>query len=258
MHLLLAQKGSINEGEEAVDLGQTPGEIVFLSAADTELSSLAEAAGHLKTNAPDLRLANLMQLSHPMSVDVYATNIIAKAKLVVVRLLGGRRYWEYGVETLAADIDEAADMAEHFAERVGPLPGGGKCTDAAAADTADGAVAVGTRCALPQRRDHRGGGRRGSSALHQPQGAQSPFQVPLHEGGDQCTALAAGALGCCFGEVPLPRQQRAEQLQSSRPGGGRSGGSAVGAHRTAGTEVEGPVRPRGPATLARLPILVPS
>jgi cobaltochelatase CobN len=105
MHLLLAQKGSINEGEEAVDLGQTRGEIVFLSAADTELSSLAEAVGQLKTEAPDLRLANIMQLSHPMSVDVYAANIIAKAKLVVVRLLGGRRYWEYGVETLAATAE---------------------------------------------------------------------------------------------------------------------------------------------------------
>ena len=105
MHLLLAQKGLINEGEEAVDLGQTRGEIVFLSAADTELSSLAEAVGQLKTKAPDLRLANIMQLSHPMSVDVYAANIIAKAKLVVVRLLGGRRYWEYGVETLAATAE---------------------------------------------------------------------------------------------------------------------------------------------------------
>lgn len=36
MHLLLAQKGTISDGNEAVDLGQTPGEIVFLSAADTE------------------------------------------------------------------------------------------------------------------------------------------------------------------------------------------------------------------------------
>lgn len=102
MHLLLAQKGSINEGEEAVDLGQTPGDIVFLSAADTELASLADAQAGLRTPVPSLRLANLMQLSHPLSVDVYAQKIIAKAKLVVVRLLGGERYWPYGVETLFA------------------------------------------------------------------------------------------------------------------------------------------------------------
>ena len=98
MHLLLAQKGAIQEGEEAVDLGQTPGEIVFLSAADTELASLADAASAGEMTG--LRLANWMQLSHPLSIDVYAREIVAKAKLVVVRLLGGRRYWEYGVETL--------------------------------------------------------------------------------------------------------------------------------------------------------------
>ncbi|MGB7336330.1 MAG: cobaltochelatase subunit CobN, partial [Salaquimonas sp.] len=106
MHLLLAQKGSINESDEAIDLGQTPGDIVFLSAADTELASLAEAHKLLGDAAPSLRLANFMQLSHPMSVDVYANEIVANAKIVVVRLLGGKAYWDYGVETLYALASE--------------------------------------------------------------------------------------------------------------------------------------------------------
>ena len=106
MHLLLAQKGSINESDEAIDLGQTPADIIFLSAADTELASLADAAKLMGKDAPDLRLANTMQLSHPMSIDVYARDIIAKAKLVVVRLLGGKAYWSYGVETLFATAAE--------------------------------------------------------------------------------------------------------------------------------------------------------
>ncbi len=38
MHLLAATPGSITDGSEAVDLGQTPGDVVLLSAADTELS----------------------------------------------------------------------------------------------------------------------------------------------------------------------------------------------------------------------------
>ena len=42
MHLLIAQKGSIADGSEAIDLGQSPAEILFLSAADTELASLAD------------------------------------------------------------------------------------------------------------------------------------------------------------------------------------------------------------------------
>ena len=52
MHLLLAQKGAINEGDEAVDLGQSPGDIVFLSAADTELVSLAVANRELANGSP--------------------------------------------------------------------------------------------------------------------------------------------------------------------------------------------------------------
>jgi len=107
MHLLLAQKGSINESDEAIDLGQTPGGVLFLSAADTELASLADAlkaAGDkaVGQSGPELRLANTMQLTHPMSIDVYASDMVAKAKLVIVRLLGGKAYWDYGVETLHA------------------------------------------------------------------------------------------------------------------------------------------------------------
>ncbi len=102
MHLLLAQKGEISQGDEAVDLGQSPADVLFLSAADTELASLSDAMRAMGSEAPGLRIANLMQLTHPMSIDVYAQDMVAKAKLVIVRLLGGKAYWDYGVETLHA------------------------------------------------------------------------------------------------------------------------------------------------------------
>jgi len=102
LHLLAAQPGAIQDGSEAVDLGQTPGDVVVLSAADTELAMLADARAGLPADGfPTLRLANLMQLGHNMSVDLYGEEIVAKARLVVVRLLGGRGYWPYGVEQLA-------------------------------------------------------------------------------------------------------------------------------------------------------------
>ena len=100
MHLLQAQPGVIADGTEPVDLGQSPGEIVVLSAADTELSSLSAARAGFGEDFPSLRLANLMQLSHNFSVDLYVEKVIAGAKLVVVRLLGGVGYWPYGVEQL--------------------------------------------------------------------------------------------------------------------------------------------------------------
>jgi len=43
-----------------------------------------------------------MQLGHNMSVDLYVEQVIAGAKLVVVRLLGGESYWPYGVEQIHA------------------------------------------------------------------------------------------------------------------------------------------------------------
>ncbi len=105
MHLLAAQPGTIEDGSEAVDLGQTPGDIVFLSAADTEIASLAAAQKVRLAEdgaAPSLRLASLLHLGHNLSVDLYVESVIAESRLVVARLLGGRAYWPYGVEQLVA------------------------------------------------------------------------------------------------------------------------------------------------------------
>ena len=101
MHLLQVQAGAIADGTDPVDLGQTPGDIVVLSAADTELANLAAAHAGLPGHVPSLRLANLMHLSHNLSVDLYLEQVVAHARLVVVRLLGGVGYWSYGVEQLA-------------------------------------------------------------------------------------------------------------------------------------------------------------
>ncbi|MEQ8965363.1 MAG: cobaltochelatase subunit CobN [Azospirillaceae bacterium] len=98
MHLLAVKPGAVSDGSEPVDLGQSPGEIVFLSAADTERAAIARAHHAAGEGAPSLRLANPMQLGHPMSVDAYVEDVIAGARLVVARLLGGASYWRYGVE----------------------------------------------------------------------------------------------------------------------------------------------------------------
>ncbi len=103
MHLLAAQPGAVSDGSVAIDLGQTPGDIVVLSAADTELSLLAQAQAQMVAahqGFPSLRLANVMHLGHNMSIDLYADAVIGQAKLVIVRLLGGRGYWPYGVEQI--------------------------------------------------------------------------------------------------------------------------------------------------------------
>ncbi|MDH3737651.1 MAG: cobaltochelatase subunit CobN, partial [Alphaproteobacteria bacterium] len=104
MHLLAATPGAVDDGSEAVDLGQTPGDIVVLSAADTEIACLAAAHAARQAAdaaAPSVRLGNYLRLGHNLSVDLYTDRVIANAQLVVVRLLGGRGYWTYGVDEIA-------------------------------------------------------------------------------------------------------------------------------------------------------------
>ena len=102
MHLLAAKPGSIDDGSAAIDLGQEPGDLVILSAADSELACLAAAWRRLAPAPCSLRLANLLRLGHPLSVDLYVETVIARAGAVVVRLLGGRGYWPYGLDEIAA------------------------------------------------------------------------------------------------------------------------------------------------------------
>ena len=100
MHLLAAQAGAAQAEGEAIDLGQAPGEIVFASAADSELNLLAAATD--RAGYDGLRLANVLRLSHPLSVDLWLDNTVRHAGLVVLRLLGGAAYWPYGVDELTA------------------------------------------------------------------------------------------------------------------------------------------------------------
>jgi cobaltochelatase CobN len=102
MHLLAADAKRIDDGEGAVELGQSPGDIVFLSMADTELAGLAAAARRLPRGGPVFRLANPARLTHPLSVDLYVERTLRHARLVVVRMMGGVGYWTHGLEALRA------------------------------------------------------------------------------------------------------------------------------------------------------------
>ncbi|WP_336950671.1 cobaltochelatase subunit CobN [Sphingobium aromaticivastans] len=101
MHLLTATPGTVSNGDEAIDLGQSPGDIVLLTVADSELACFACAAAALDEAGPKIRLANLLQLKHPYSVDLYVEKVIAHAKFVCVILLGGKSYWPYGIDEIA-------------------------------------------------------------------------------------------------------------------------------------------------------------
>src|ERR1700726_1862629 len=71
MHLLTTSSTNLDEIVEAVDLGQTPGDIAVLSFADSDLAALAAAWEAERANLPSVRLAHLRDLHHPMSVGLW-------------------------------------------------------------------------------------------------------------------------------------------------------------------------------------------
>src|SRR5215468_1455247 len=116
MHVLATELATLEEVDRAVDLGQSPAEVVVLSFSDSDLSALAEAWRQEADLLPSLRLASLKRLGHPMSVDLYVDSVVARARLVIVRCLGGLDYWRYGLEHIA---DTAREKGVLFAA----LPG---------------------------------------------------------------------------------------------------------------------------------------
>lgn len=103
MHLLVRETHGLDDAAEAADLPFSPAPLLLLSFSDSDLGAVAAAwQGMAAANRPGLRLAPLRRLTHPMSVDLLTDGIAARARCIVVRLLGGLEYWRYGAEELAA------------------------------------------------------------------------------------------------------------------------------------------------------------
>lgn len=104
MHLLSTRPGGYVDdgGQGVVRVAQTPGDIVILSAADTTLSLLSEAAARLPDGFPSVRLANLMWLRQPASVDMYIDDVLQHARAIVIDHLGAASDWAYVVEQVQA------------------------------------------------------------------------------------------------------------------------------------------------------------
>ncbi|MDQ0837257.1 cobaltochelatase subunit CobN [Sphingomonas faeni] len=109
MHVVFRETHGLEESAVPQDLAQSPADLVVLSFSDGDLGAFAagwrraDAAG---SRLPSLRLANLTALQHPLSVDTYVEQTLAGAKGILIRLIGGRSYWSYGlqqVENLARE-----------------------------------------------------------------------------------------------------------------------------------------------------------
>jgi cobaltochelatase CobN len=81
---------------------QTPAPIALLTAKDTDILTLTRAVAGLPVDAPAVRVANLLQLQQQLAIDAYADTVLAGTQVIILRLLGGRSYWSYGLEVVEA------------------------------------------------------------------------------------------------------------------------------------------------------------
>ena len=62
-----------------------------------------------RESVPTLRLANIKQLTHNLSIDTYIEKTVSKSKGILVRLIGGEQYWPYGLNYLKSVSIEKKD-----------------------------------------------------------------------------------------------------------------------------------------------------
>ena len=223
MHVLATELATLEEADVAIDLGQSPAEIVVLSFSDSDLSALAAAWQQDADLLPTMRLASLKRLRHPMSVDLYVETVVARARIVIVRCLGGLDYWRYGFEHIA---DVARDNGVLFAA----LPGD---------DRADPRLAaVSTLAAEPLARLDRFFREGGTENLRQ----ALRYLATLLGRDLSWTAAGAGRPDLGPGRGARRPPGRAGRLLSRQPDGGR--------HR-AGHLSHGSARPAGPGAARR-------
>ncbi|XDB00003.1 cobaltochelatase subunit CobN [Sulfitobacter sp. LCG007] len=122
MHVVFRESHGLEETETPTDLGQSPADLVVLSFSDSDLGAFAAGwhrGGGVSGRLPTLRLANLSALRHPLSVDAYVEGTLAGAKGILVRLIGGRAYWPYGLSQIEA-------LARERGLALAVLPGDGR------------------------------------------------------------------------------------------------------------------------------------
>lgn len=97
MHVVFRESRGLEETATPRDLGQDPADLVVLSFSDSDLAAFAAGWRRGRAALPSLRLANLAELRHPLSVDTYIERTLSHARGILVRLIGGVPYWSYGL-----------------------------------------------------------------------------------------------------------------------------------------------------------------
>ncbi len=105
MHRIATISGGWNQSTDSVVfVDQQPAPIVIITAADTDIQTLAAATANLPEYFPQIRVVNVLQLQQQIAIDTYAEEVLSQAKVIIVRLIGGQSYWSYGLEVVKETV----------------------------------------------------------------------------------------------------------------------------------------------------------
>jgi len=105
MHRIATISGGWNQSTDSVIfVDQQPAPIVIITSADTDIQTLAAATATLPEDFPQIRVVNVLQLQQQIAIDTYAEEVLASAKVIIVRLIGGQSYWSYGLEVVKETV----------------------------------------------------------------------------------------------------------------------------------------------------------
>jgi cobaltochelatase CobN len=79
---------------------QDPGDLVLLTAADTEVHTWSAAASRLPEGFPTVRALNIDRLHDRRVFDAYLDDVLQESRVLLVRVLGGLGYWREQLEQL--------------------------------------------------------------------------------------------------------------------------------------------------------------
>lgn len=114
MHRLPATASpGVPDGEEGWPLTHGPAEIVVLSSAPTDLLAFDRVFRQRPSPlGAALAVVPLADLAHPAAIDLYIRDALGQTRVLLVRLLGGRGHWSYGLEQ--ARLWQGASPGRHL------------------------------------------------------------------------------------------------------------------------------------------------
>jgi cobaltochelatase CobN len=119
MHVVFREARGLEDADTPYDPGQTPADLAVLSFSDSDLGAFAAGWQRGRDSLPPTRLLNLVALKHPLSVDTYAETVLAHARGILIRLIGGETWWPYGLATVQ-------DLARRHGIALAVLPADGR------------------------------------------------------------------------------------------------------------------------------------